>query len=117
MSFEASWVMLTWQIVVSVVSLVGFVAGMWASLNFTKRAAHDSLEKKFNEKEAQQDNRLTRIETSLADVPKRSDLALIHRQVSDVASRVSNLEGQTRQNNKLLGAIHDHLLNKKGGEK
>ncbi|WP_029890944.1 DUF2730 family protein [Polycyclovorans algicola] len=109
--------MLAWQVFVTLASLAGLVAGMWASLNFTKRAAHDSLAQKFSEKETQQDVRLTKIETSLNDVPKRRDLDLIYTQVTNVGSRVSNLEGQTRQNNKLLGAIHDHLLNQKGGGK
>jgi hypothetical protein len=114
MTIEAGWMLLLWQVFVTVASVVGLVVGMWATLNFAKRKSVEDLALKFTNAVSSQENRLTRIEGELRAAPKHRDLEELKRGMAEVSGRVARLEGTTQQTNHLLQAIHDHLLNDRG---
>lgn len=113
MDVQPGWFSLAWQIVVTICGLGGGIVGMWATLNFAKRKSVEDLTASFTIAQGDQDKRLTRIEEQLRQAPKHSDLVALSSQVSELANRVSRMEGQTERTNNLLEAIHDHLLNEK----
>jgi hypothetical protein len=103
--FDVEQLRFAWEILVTIFSVGGAVACMWASLNFVKRAHFDA-------REAAWSDRFEELEGKLDGVVRHEDLQSLTRSVGDLTSRVADMEGQTKRNNRLLEAIHEHLLNR-----
>lgn len=94
---------LAWDLAVTALAVSAAGAVAWLRLHFAPRATFDAEQR-------QQDDRLARIEQQLKDAPSHRDMERVSAQLSDVASRVSRVEGASTQTNRLLQAMHDHML-------
>ena len=113
-----------WEVFVTICGLGGGLVGLWASAKFARRESLETFatqlaksqkdrDEQLSKSQQVRDERITRIEEQMRQAPKHADLVQLSSQVSALASRVANLEGQTERTNNLLEAIHDHLLNSK----
>ena len=71
------------------------------------------LDASIDERMDSQEQRLTRIESTVEHGPTRDDFRRIHKRIDEVGEAVSRIEGSEAATSKQLILIHQHLLESK----
>lgn len=84
----------------------------WTSRSRATTSAINQVEIRMEEL----NRRVDKVEHDISHLPDHDDIGDIHEKVNQVATTMSNVQGELGQMNKTLGLINEYLLNQ-GGKK
>ncbi len=96
-----------------------FVVGIYLYISRSSQLTKAEAEKKIltvTERVQRHSERLSTIEEYVRCAPSHEDLGKLHGRIDDVTGGLKKIEGQLEGVSKVVGLIHLHLLNEKGGK-
>lgn len=91
-----------WWNVVQTILTAGIAIYVWISNKH--KANRESIESV--------EDRVLKLEETVKHMPSKSELAVLHKRITEVAETQKRIEGEFSQTNRTLGMIHEYLLHR-----